>query len=251
MVYFVVYRASKDHSNRSLIPNRLRALDCRQIQGTFWEYEREKSRQLFNILRGNEPVFLKRTKEIRRRVLAEGVIQDLGSMVVVALKAPRDKKENIRILVKNAPCIRLCRRVYAFYQRQTQLDPENRLIDARSVAVSIRELQGEARLIPKIVILNRRSIQRLVEGTRRNLEREILDIVSSCKQVYEKHSRDELDQKRIHDALRRLRRRFVSARRKARYFERWIALDFSRSLMSAYRALLKLRHACRKQMPLP
>jgi len=111
-------------------------------------------------------------------------------------------------------------------------------------------LQGEATLIPKIVMLNRRSIQRLVEETKRHLEKEILDIVSSCKQVCEKHSGDELDQKQIHEALRRLRRRFVNARRKAIYFERWIALDFSKSMMSAYRSLLKLKHASQKQMPL-
>jgi len=247
MVYYVVYNASKDYSNRSLIPARLRVLGCRQINKAFWEFDREKTHKVLKLLEKNHPLTLRRSKEINKRLIASSKVLDLGSLIIVTFKAPKDKKERIRSFIRRTPCIRLCRLVYAFYQRHTQFDPEKKLIDAQGLATIIRELDGEVKLIPKIVVLNERSIQRLVEETKEHVEKEIHAITSKCKRIHDKCIRNECDHKRMREVLRGLRRRYVRTRRRARFYSAWMALDFSKDMMKAYKALLRLRNYSREE----
>ncbi|MDH5754390.1 MAG: hypothetical protein OEY95_04200 [Candidatus Bathyarchaeota archaeon] len=241
MVYYVVYKASKNHNNRSLIPARLRAIGCRQINKTFWEFDKEKVARVLKLLEKNQPVLLKRTREVKKRLIVKGVVQDLGSLIVVSIKAPKDEKEKIRKLVKKAPCIRLCRRVYAFYQRRSRFDSENKLIDARRLVAFVKGLGGRVELFPKVVIPNERLVQRLVDETRQHVEKEIFDIIQNCMRLYDQCLKNECDSKQFNDVLRKLRRQFVIVKRKAGYYEKWMGLDFSKSLMRAYRALIKLK----------
>jgi hypothetical protein len=245
MVYYVVYKAAKNYSNRGLIPAGLRALGCKQINKTFWEFEKEKTYKVLRLLEKNQPVILKRIKEVRKRSIIHGKIQDLGSLIVVTFKAPREKRETIRGFAKKAPCIRLCRRAYAFYQRHQTFDSENKLIDAQGLAAFIKELNGEVRLIPKIVALNEQSTQRLVDETKQHMEREILGIIQKSKQVYDKRLRNECSNVKLSETLRRLRAQYVRIKRKAGFYSAWMAVDLSRDVIKAYKALLKLRHLSR------
>lgn len=245
MVYYVVYKAAKNYSNRGLIPAGLRGLGCRQINKTFWEFDKEKTYRVLRLLDKNRPVILRRIKEVRKRSIIHGKIQDLGSLIVVTYKAPREKSETIRNFAQKAPCIRLCSRVYAFYQRQQKFDSENKLIDAQGLAAFIKELNGEVRLIPKIVALNEQSTQRLTDETKQHMEREILGIIQKCKQVYDEVLGNECSNEKVSETLRRLRARYVRAERKAGFYSAWMAVDLSRDVRKAYKALLKLRHLSR------
>lgn len=247
MVYYIVYKASKDYSNRSSIPARLRVLGCRQINKAFWEFDKEKTHKVLKLLEKNQPITLRRSKEINKRLIVGGKVLDLGSLIVVTFKAPKDKKERIRSFVRRTPCIRLCRLVYAFYQRHGQFDPEKELVDAQGLATIIREFDGEVKLIPKIVVLNERSIQGLVDETRRHIEKEICAIISKCKQTYDKCIRNECDHKKLREVLRKLRSQYVKTRRKAGFYNAWMALDLSRDMMKAYKALLRLRNYSRME----
>jgi len=242
MVYYIVYKASKDYKNRSLIPARLRALGCRQINRTFWEFEKEKTPKVLELLKKNRPLVLKRIKRVKKRLIEHGRVQDLGSLIVVTFKASKEKREKIRSLVRRTPCVRLCRLVYAFYQRHSQFDPENKLVDAQGLATLIRELDGEVKLISKIVVLNERSVQRLVDETRQHMEKEILDITLKCKQIHDKCIGNECDHRKLREVLRKLRSQYVKIKRKALFYNAWMALDLSRDLMKVYKALLRLRH---------
>lgn len=241
MVYYVVYKASKNYNNRSLIPARLRAIGCRQINKTFWEFDKKKVARVLKLLEKNQPMILKRTKEVKKRSIADGVVQDLGSLILVSFKAPKDEKERIRNVVKKAPCIRLCRRVYAFYQLHSRFDSKNELIDVERLVAFIKAVGGGVNLFPKLVIFNECSLQRLVDETKQHMEKEILGIIQDCMQIYGKCLKNECNQKQLNEALRKLRRQFVTARRKAIYYEKWMGFDFSKNLMRAYRALLKLK----------
>lgn len=195
------------------------------------------------LLEKNQPTVLKRTREVKKRLIVQGRIQDLGSLIVVVYKAPNDKKEKIRNLVKKAPCIRICRRVYAFYQRDTHFDPEKKLINAQHLATSIKDLGGKVKLIPKLIIHDEYSTQRLIDEIEQKLENEILDMIENCNRVYgKKQLKNESDRKYLDNSLRKFRRQYIVAKRKANYYEKWMALDFSKSLRKAYRALSKLQH---------
>ena len=241
MVYYVVYKASKNYTNRSLIPLRLRTIGCKQINKTFWEFDKEKMHEVLKVLRKNQPIVLKRIKEIKKRTIAEGRIQDLGSLVVVTFRVPKDEKERVRNFVKKAPCIRLCKRVYAFYQRYSRFDSENKLIDAQRLAVLIKKHGGEVKLLPKIVVLDESSVERLLDETRRKVEKEIFDIRQKCLRLYYKCVNNECKQRQVSESLRKIKRQFLWLRRKTSYYKKWIKLDLSKDLMTAYRALNKVR----------
>jgi len=247
MVYYVVYKATKNYSNRGLIPTRLRALGCKQINKTFWEFDKEKTHKVLKLLKKNQLVLLKRIKEVKKRSIIHGEIQDIGSLTVVTFKAPREKKETIRNFLIKAPCIRLCRLVYAFYQRHRKLDPENKLIDARSLAAFIRELDGEVSIIPKIVVLNERSAQRLVDETEQRMKKEIFGLIHKCKEVYDRCLSNEFSNRKLSEILRKLKAQYIRIKRKASFYKAWMALDFSKDTMKAYKVLLKLRHFSRSQ----
>ncbi len=243
MVYYVVYKASRDYSNRSLIPARLRALGCKQMNKTFWEFNKEEIHKVMKLLEMNQPILLKRIREVKRRLMVNGRIQDLGSLVVVTFKIPKEESERIRSLVEKAPCIRLCRLVYAFNQRHSTLDPEGKLMDANHLATFIEELGGEVKLIPKIVVLGQRSIQRLVDETEQRMEKEILDITRKCRQIYDRYRRTECNNEELGAVLRKLRRRYAMTKAKSRFYDEWLELNLSRELAKAYKALLKLRRS--------
>lgn len=241
MVLYVVYRASKDYSNRSLIPSRLRAVGCRQINRSFWEFDRWKLGKVLAVLGRNQPVILKRTKEVRKRSIADGRLVDLGSLTVVSFKVPKSEKERVRSFLRRAPCIRLCRRVYAFYQRFSQFDLKDGLVGVDDLVDFIREVGGEVELFPNLVIFDERSLMRLVDETRRSMDEEFFGITQNSVRMYGECLNNGCGQKQLGDALRKLRRQFVAAKKRAVYHEKWMRVDFSRSMMKAYRALLKLR----------
>ncbi len=247
MVYYLVYKASKDYRNRSLIPDRLRKIGCTQISGPFWELGEGTMPKVLRLLEDNKPIIMKRSREVKKRLIADNEVRDLGSLVAVAIRIPKDKKEVVRSFVSKAPCIRLCRRVYAFYQRHSQFDPENKLIDAQQLASFAKKHGGEVRLVPKLIILSKRSIQRLADETEIHLEKEILQMIPKCEYAYHRCLSRECSRRELFDVLRRLRRQFLKAKRKAKYYEKWMGLDFSRNLMRTYRALLKLKHLSTKQ----
>jgi len=242
MVFYVVYRASKDYKNRSLIPRRLRAIGCTQLGKSFWEIEEEKADRAFWLLQKNQPIFLKRIREIRKpRFLKEKDIYEPGSMVIVAYRTPKEaKRERIRNFLKRAPCIRLCRSVYAFYQEHSRFDKNNELVDARRFRNFIQEIEEDVKVVPRVVIVNSESVERLLEETRERIEDEISDIVECCKDLYQKASEGKYDEQHIRNVLSKINRRFITVKKVATFYERWLKMDFSKSLMKPYGAIQKL-----------
>lgn len=240
MVYYVVYRASRIHSNRSLIPARLRAIGCRQINRTFWEFEGGKISRVMKVVDKNRPIVLKRAREVERRAIIEGGIQALGSVIVVSFEAPKDEKEKIRNLVKRAPCIRLCKRVYVFYQLHSRFDPNGKLLDAERLAAFIKALGGEVKLFPKVVIIDQRSVQRLVDETGECMEKEIFGLLQNCVQLHDRFIKNGSNREQLNRALGKVRGRYLAAKRKAMYYKKWTGLDLSRNLMKAYAAVKRI-----------
>jgi len=247
MVLYAVYRASKDYSNRSLIPSRLRAIGCRQINKSFWEFDRWKLSKVLAVLKGNQPILLKRAKEVKKRSIVGGRLVDLGSLTVVSFRLPNGGKERVRSFLRKSPCIRLCRRVYAFYQRFSQFGLEDDLVGVDDLVNFVKEVGGEVSVFPNLIIFDGCSLVRLVDETRQRVDEEFFGVVQNCAGLYGKCLGDGCGQRQLDDALRKFRRQFVSTKRKAVYYEKWMGVDFSRSMMRAYRALLKLRRYSMEQ----
>jgi len=247
-VLYVAYKSPKNAKDRSLIPQRLRALGCMQIQKSFWKVKEDNTGKVLKELQKNRPVLLRRIREIRKPQLTkEDGIYELGSLVIVMYKTTKAvKREKIRSFLRKAPCIRLCRSVYAFCQKHSLFDSRE-LVDADLFSQRIQEIGGNAKVIPRVVIVNSDSVKTLLDETREHVEHEFSDIVRYCNELYQKASREENGANHIRSMLPKLKRRHFEAKKVAAFYEKWLKIDFSRSEKRSYRALRKVYSAVDKK----
>ncbi len=241
MVLYAVYRAPKESKGRSLVPRRLRELGCRQVHRSFWEIKEEKASKVLKVLEKNRPILLKRVREIRKpRFMKSGGISELGSLVIVMYAAPIEvKRERIKNFLVKAPCIRLCRSVYAFSQNHSFFDKENELVDAFKFATFVKGIQGDVKVIPRVVAATAGSNERLLQEVRGQMEGKVSDIIESCKELYQKALRGD-DIASIRSSLSKNKKRLLAVKKVVAFHEKWVRMDFSRSLMKSYKAFKKV-----------
>ena len=241
MVLYVVYGAPIESTARSAIPNRLKALGCQQLHRAFWKIEEKKVHQVLKVLENNKPILLKRLRAIKDPKLAKKkAFAGLGSLVVVTFALPKGaNREKVTSFLRRAPCIRLRRSVYAFSQKHSLYEKEPKLVDALKLVNFIRDMQGNVKIISRVVILNSASVQRLLEETRERVEKGAVDIVSSCKELYKKACAGN-DYAVLRDRFSRIKRRFLILKKVAAVYEKWLKIDLAKSLMRAYHALRKV-----------
>jgi len=227
----------------SRVPRRLRGLGCEQIRKSFWEVNEEKIKTVAELLQKNSPVILKRAREIRKPSFTKGGRRsELGSLIVIAYRVPKEeKKVKIVNLLKRAPCIRLCRGVYAFCQQHERFDRTHRLVGARSFWKFIREIDENAVMIPRLIVVSNRSVERLLEETRKRVEKEVGNIVEGYGHLYQKVKKGETDGRHAAGTAQKLRKRFVIARKVAAFYEEWLRMDLSNILAKPYPTKRKVR----------
>ncbi len=243
MVYYVVFRASEKLKDWGRIRRRLQALGCTQVRRSFWEVGEEKENTVLRILQKNEPILLRRTREVRKpRYLKGKGIGELGSLVVIAYKVPEEvKREKIKNFLKKAPCIRLCRSVYAFSQNHSRFDKNGELVDARRFWKFIQEIDEDVKVIPRMAVVNSESVERLLKETEKRVEREIDNIVGGYKRLIQRASRGEMNDQHICNAVQKLKRRLATVRKVAAFYEKWLNIDLSKSLIKPYPYMRKVR----------
>ena len=241
MVLYVVYRAPIESTARSAIPNRLKELGCQQLHRAFWKIDEKKVQHVLKVLENNKPILLKRLREIKNPKLAKkDVFSGLGSLIVVTFALPKGaNREKVTSFLRRAPCIRLRRSVYAFSQKHSLYEKEPKLVDALKLVNFIRDMQGNVKIISRVVIVNTTAIERLLQETGERVEHGVADIVSSCKEMYKK-ARTGNDYAVLRDRFSRIKRRFLILKKIATIYEEWLKIDFSKSIMRAYHALRKV-----------
>jgi hypothetical protein len=241
MVLYVVYKASKEFKDRSALPDRLKALGCKRLHKAFWKIDEERVNRVLKVLEKNQPILLKRVRELKKPQFEENRrISELGSLVIVMYAAPKEvKREKIRSIIKRAPCIRLRRSIYAFFQKHSLFDKDHQLVDALEFADFIKGIKGDVKIIPRVVIVNTNSIERLLQETRERVESETSDIIGCCRELCGKVLRGD-DVRLIRDSLSKNKRRFLTLKKVATFYEKWLRMDFSRTLMKSYHAVRKV-----------
>ena len=248
MVLYVVYRAPIESTRRSVIPSRLKDLGCQQLHTAFWKVEDKKVHDVLKVLEDNHPILLKRLREIKNPKLAKKrAFAGLGSLVVVTFRLPKGaNREKVKNFLKKAPCLRLRRSVYAFSQKHALYEKEPKLVDAHKFVNFIRDMQGEAKIISRVVIVNSVAASSLLQETIARVEKSAKDIVSSCKEIY-LNARNKKDYTDLRERLARIRRRFIILKRVAAVYEKWLKMDFSKNMMKAYHAIRKVNSVINPQ----
>ena len=241
MVLYVVYRAPIESTARSAIPNRLKELGCQQLHRAFWKIDEKKVHRVLKVLENNQPILLKRLREIKNPKLAKKkAFSGLGSLIVVTFTLPKGaNREKVTSFLRRAPCIRLRRSVYAFSQKHSLYEKEPKFVDALKLVNFIRDMQGNVKIISRVVIVNTTSVERLLQETGERVEHGVADIVRSCKEMYKK-ARTGNDYAVLRDRFSRIKRRFLILKKIATIYEEWLKIDFSKSIMRAYHALRKV-----------
>ena len=230
------------------IPHRLKKLGCRQLHRAFWKIDEEKARQVLKVLEHNQPIFLRRLREIRNPQLAKRKeFTGLGSLIIVLFSVPQGaNREKVKNFLRRAPCLRLRRSVYAFSQKHIYYDKEKKLVDALKFVNFLRGMEGEVKILPRVVIINTSSVERLLQETRERVEKSVVEIVESCKELYRKALKEN-DFTLLSDRFLRIKRRYLTLKKIAAFYEGWLKMDFSKNLMRAYHSLRKADSVIRRK----
>ena len=241
MVLYVVYRAPKESTGRSAIPQRLKKLGCQQLHRAFWKVDKEKVREVLKVLENNQPILLRRLREVRNPQLdKKKEFTGFGSLVIVLFSVPQGvSREKVTNFLRRAPCLRLRRSVYAFSQKHNFYDKEGKLVDELKFVNFLREMNGEVKTLSRVVIINKSSVERLLKETRERVEKGNAEIIRLCKELHRKALKG-TDPVMLTDRFSRIKRKYVILKKIASFYERWLKLDFSRILMRAYHALRKV-----------
>ena len=227
--------------DRGTIPHELRSLGCTQIHKSLWEVKEEKLDKVLRILQKNEPIILRKAREIRKpRWDREDTVSDLGSLLVVAYNIPKEKRKTINRAIWKMPCIPLCRAVYAFPQKHRLSDKENQLVTILQKLIT--ENHGDVKVISRIVIEDQTSVRRLLDEIANRIQKETSDIIGSSKVLTYNAEKEDCNRARISKNLTELKKRFVDLKRVTSFYEKWFRMDFSKNLLKTYRAIKKVQN---------
>jgi hypothetical protein len=242
MALYVVYRTPADSTGRSIIPARLKELGCQQVHRAVWKFKEKKARSVMEILEKNQPIVIKRLREIQKPQFAKKKeLTGLGSLVVVMFTLPKEaNREKVKNFLRKAPCIRLRRSVYAFSLKQNIYEKDQKLVDALKFVNFIKENRGTVKIISRVVVLNTKAVEKLLNETNERIENSVTKIIQSCKELYLK-SRSTNDLIFMRDRFARIKRRFIILKKVALVYESWLKLDFSNKIMRTYHALRKVK----------
>lgn len=242
MVFYIVYRASKECRGKGLISKQLESLGCRRVYGSFWEVNERRMNEVLRIVGENKAILLRRTRDVRKpKYDDEGNIVDLGSLIVLAYNPENDGNSRVKWLLARAPYIRLCRSVYAFPQNSGQYGRGNIFGVSNLIAV-IREHNKNAKIFSRIVIVNSsEAMGFIVERVKLRIKRRAEKILDGYKSLMNAFLSGQLEKRQLIEKERRLYEEFKHLRRLAVFYEKWLKIDLVRETMKVYSAMRKVR----------
>jgi hypothetical protein len=238
MTFYVVYRAPRNNKNRGVIPNELRSLGCTSVHKSLWEVKEDKVKKVLQILHECEPIILKRTREFRKtRWNRKGKITDIGSLSIIAYNIPNGKRKLVNRTLAITPCIRLCRAVYAFPQGNNAFGKNQ--IDA--LLNLIQKNHGDTRFIPRMIIEDTDSIQHVVDEIEESINQETAEVIALSEKLAIQIKENGNSPTKSTEKLANLRQRYLTFKKVANEYEKWLKLDFSKNTLKTYRAIKKTR----------
>jgi hypothetical protein len=110
----------------------------------------------------------------------------------------------------------------------------------------IRDNGGEVKVLSRVIVVNAKSVERLLQETRERVENRVAEIVESCKELYRKALKGN-DPTLLSDRFSRIKRRYSTLKKIATFYEGWLKMDFSKNMMRAYHSLRKVNSVIRRK----
>lgn len=116
--YFLCYKPPKEAAKRIWISRKLSALGGIRLHYSFWKLPKSSLHFALELVRDNEPIVLKRSRELARpRVDKAHRLYELGSLMVIAYNSPlvpTGKRAAIIRALRRTPCIPVGPSLYLF-----------------------------------------------------------------------------------------------------------------------------------------
>jgi len=243
MVFYIAYRKLKEHKSGGSISRRLEALGCKRICNSFWEISERRIDEVLKAVGDNQPILLKRAREIKKPVYDEsGSLIDLGSLIVVAYNAERNGGK-VKGLLSKTPYIRLCRSVYALPHSSISHYRRGSAFNINQILALIKESDENAKIYPRMVVVNSAyATSMLVERVKVRIAHETRKIVDGYRSLIQEISEGHIDRRRVGEEEKKLNSKFTSLRRISDFYDRWLKIDSStREIMKIYFMTRKLQ----------
>jgi hypothetical protein len=237
MVYYVVFKSSKDLKIRLRTVKILRSLGCEKIRRSFYAFKKDNLKSVNDVLKNNSPIFLKKARGLVKPSIKKENILELGSLNLIAYKIlKKNKREKVKNFLRKTPCIRLCRGVYVFSHWQFRFDKKKMLIGAWDFLNFIKEIDETALIIPKMVIVNPLSNRIILENAKKKIENEINAIQKGFNETinFFKEPNQIFRLK-----IKILKKRFYRIKLVISFFEKWFKINFSKYLQKPYYLIRK------------
>ncbi len=128
-------------------------------------------------------IFLRTSREHHKpSINEESNTSDLGSLILVAYRLPRDEKiqKATNRLFRRAPCFKLARSVYVFPQIRYEKYDDSVLLRPSTLLRRMIILGVQTTYIPKVTISNASLTKSLIEELKGNLSKRTQKVLDNC-----------------------------------------------------------------------
>ncbi|MDQ1281509.1 MAG: hypothetical protein QG670_2774 [Thermoproteota archaeon] len=114
--YYLSYKPPEEEAERATIEKKLVSLRCTKLHYSFWRVPQNEVRKVFETVRENHPLILKRSREIiAPQISFDKGIFDLGSVAIIAYtlsKKEMGKRVAVQRALRKTPRIRIGQSLY-------------------------------------------------------------------------------------------------------------------------------------------
>lgn len=185
-IYVVLKEFTNKHSSnvsRADVIKQLYDLGYIRIHRNVLINQRKNMVDESSIFKGLPLIFLRTSRELHKpSINEESKNFDLGSLILVAYRLPRDEKiqKATNRLFRRAPCFKLARSVYIFPQIRYDKYENSVLLWPNTLLKRMIILGVQTTYIPKVTISNASLTKSLIEELKENLSKRTKRILDDC-----------------------------------------------------------------------
>jgi|GEM_PF-2032176 len=255
--YFLCYKSPKEAAKRIWIIRKLSALGGIRLHYSFWKLPKSSLHYAFELVRDNEPIVLKRSRElVRLRVDKGRRLYELGSLMVIAYNSPSvpaGKRAAIIRALRRTPCIPIGPSFYLFphlkaskyaYFRDKIMLPDDFFDFLKKLGIAAHRLTYLKVIYPQS---HEMLFQRLIDRQTRGCAKLVQQSQTLLKRIQEMR----VSRTTVRKALSEFKTRYRAYKGVAYFLYHVYGVDLRVNLKEAYSAIVSCKRTFLERMKKP